>query len=52
MNKILTSSILLLGAMALLSCENDDLQVTETDIPAGYALQPHFDGLYEFVVGL
>ena len=37
MNKILTPSILLLGAMALLSCENDDLQVTETDIPAGYA---------------
>ena len=37
MNKILTSTILLLGAMALLSCENDDLQVTETDIPAGYA---------------
>lgn len=37
MNKILTSSFLLLGALSLLSCENDDLQVTETEVPTGFA---------------
>ena len=37
MNKIITSSCLLLGALSLLSCENDDLQVTETEVPTGFA---------------
>ena len=37
MNKIITSSFLLLGALSLLSCENDDLQVTETEVPTGFA---------------